>query len=581
LLAINVYGNPQDSLTSGIYFLEENQISAAATEFRKIPFGNQHWTSKVLALMRALLLKHDYQEVWRLAQILKRTKLLSMEAIQLEKTALLLNQTCPLNLPETIESFDALISADYYRQLKRTPIRPEKLSGESMDAWHRGTIISFLTGNLPFYLKDIPNSYLSKNLNCYLFSLKIVGSENLDNLEFASLITFLTSRSMSTYQLVATPQHEALVLARALILAQNLKSSSGDLTVFLKKLVPEVLIELPDPERRVLWNALITLKQIPPLQQKDLLVQFLLKATVAAEVDWLEFLDLSSLSNDERIELLSKLVVIEGYEDNEYLLLNLAKGYWQKADSNSTRQTLQILRRLLVNRITPLSGPGKQASLDLAASIFASLPYNSTALGAFHASVPNSLWRDYHRKLLRELAIRGETARLVRTITMMPGVNKMSVLETRALIAIANRDVRDFRKLFAESRKSIRLPKPLQLIVEDLAALQLTLSKHERREFKEMNDEAIAMLKKLIESHKIRDTEHWQQLIHLLSSADTDDWATGNASARTGVVNVGTISFQSYQNLTNPFKFRVPDSLPIRELIFFPERAGGQIWILR
>ena len=262
------------------------------------------------------------------------------------------------------------------------------------------------------------------------------------------------------------------------------------------------------------------------------------------------------------------------------MLLSLAQLYWEK---EQMKEVFPLLRRLLVLNSDGLSDSEREAALNLASDLFSEVLWNETERGAFQASVPAQLWKEFYQKALRELALKGNSRGFEKLIS---NKNVKKILRPRYLELlglIVHRNLRIFKKIFTQELTHHRVNKDFQLIIDDLATSQFTESIEARLELRNFRNIVVMYLKKELDNmHGQKNAEPLQQLIHTLNDEENtkDQWITGNQTVRKGILKLGSVSLKKNLVFENPFKFIEPKKIPLLDLIFLPIGLGGEKWIL-
>ncbi len=569
-------------LQTGIIYLDQDQPLEATKAFRNIPFDSADWKAKVLAWMRYSFVKKDYDEVWRLWQLLKKTNNASDEALLLMKTAAFLNRTCPLEFPQvmepTKEPVDALLEAATYRFRSRfIPARVAEWN-DTFLLWFSGTSTTSLSISGLFALSEIPSAQLIKNGGCNLEWFPLEKPAAALRAELNALLRFLKANSHLRDNVEIINTDKLLITARGLALAKFLNEEVAELREVVANVPLNELIKMSEPERRFLWFERLSIIPLNSKDQSVFALSVLLQAEDADAAHWLELVDLNSLPTETKLTLLEKLLKFDTLGENEYLLFQLAQSFWENDD---TTQTLQSLRRLLVLRSTPLSEPFKQASLNLAAEVFAAIKSSNSSLGAFYASVPNSLWKEFNRKLAMDLAIQGHS----QDLRKLEQKEKIKLLlhpsQWNALEAVAIRSPRRLRQVFKQNSQRGRLNKPLMVFIDELAARQLSITTINLDHLKSINEVIATQLKNALNELNGGDHESLQLLLFTFTTLNSNSWIAGNATVRRGIIKAGHISFKQEFSIENPFVLSKTDKVLERNLIFLPEGVEGQKWLLQ
>lgn len=572
LLFFSNLSGASNLLDQGITELEQGRLSAAQTYFREISYKTPDWSAKALALMRYHYLKKDYQEVWRIGQILRRTGHQSLEQRLLEKSAMFREQVCILEVDSTLARFDNLLNVATYRGHNKYSGGPFQFA-KSFQAWDEGSHNTSLSSSLTFYLTEIPKAKLLRGKGCSNLRFNLDDDLSSKKNELESIVQYFRGRGELNDLLIVKPQPELLLLAHALELSKALGQKEFVLNDEIKKLNLDILLEIPDSERRFLWSARDALNPWSDSERFYFAKQTILTSNDPATVDWLAQLDLTKISINDRILILEKLVDYEQLSDNSFLLLNLAQSYWVHQD---IKKTLQVLRRLLIEAKGQREESIELASLDLAVQIFSELKWNESVLGALQASLPRNMWVSLHSRLLKQAAFRGERARFEQVLKRLH--KNIPDQQVELLRTLAYRNLQSFKKiLMVESNK--HLSRQTLTFLDDLAAAQFDSPPSSIKNLNLFFIQINLFLKKLIENPN-EDGEHLQQLIYIFSQTSSDQWLQGNASIRRGIVQAGKVTLKEDKALVCPFKLLIPKTLPFRELIFKPIGIRSNQWIL-
>lgn len=609
---LNSEGKVFSPLNLGITKLDTNKLDEALLDFSKIPLTSIDWPLKVQALMRFSFFKNDFIEAWRLGQILRRTMKDNSETRALEKTALFKQNSCVLEYEYEKSSLrDLLLEAATYRFPERFQNLNSSTWGESFRQWEGGYLTSTSSASTVLYLAEIPSAQLLKGGRC--FSSKLLFNKNYKTSKnelsvlikfFESLETLKSPNSINKKLLNNEVQNKnpsekgyfnffeqdnlfisqraiALLFARALFLEIDLKLPPSEILKRYAQSIPlEVLKILPDSERRFLWKKIKSEKKLSKLEQQDFIISLLLDPKEAEEVEWFELVDWKDISIDKQILIYHQFLKFESLSDNPYLLLSLAQLYWEK---EQTKDVFPLLRRLLVLNSDFLSNSEREAALNLASELFSEFLWNETERGAFQASVPAQLWKEFYQKALRELALKGNGRGFEKLISIKNVRKVLRPPYLELLGFIAHRKLLPFKKKFAQGLTHHRVNKDLQLIIDDLATSQFTESIEFRIELRNFRNIVIEYLKKELDNnHGQQNAELLQQLIHTLNDEENtnDQWLSGNQTVRKGILKIGSVSLRKNLVFENPFKFIEPKKIPLLDLIFLPIGFGGERWIL-
>jgi hypothetical protein len=578
LLFFGFYSEANNNLSQGIMFLEQDNLSSAQKMFHQISFPSSEWQTKVLALMRYHFAKRDYQEVWRIGQVLNRTGRVSEEQKLLMKSAMYLHQSCILDTDSTIEGFDYLLDAATYRFPNKYSTQSTEW-GESFQAWDEGHHRTALSSSLNFYLTEIPKAKLLSGQGCSKLRFGLDDKLRAKKGELHAIIGFFETRSQLKEQFKIQPRFELLLLARGLELSHTTKIKEPLLDDELEKMSLASLIELPDPERRFLWSARMATKPWSDAETFKFIKQTILTSTDPATADWLAQLDLNKVALADRIFILEKLLEYQQLSENNFLLLQLAEAYWLRQD---TKKTLRVLRRLLIEGFGQTDQTIELASLDLAAQIFSELKWDESVMGAMQASLPKALWVGLHLRVLKQAAYKGEKIRFEQILKRL-GRNSSGGQQVELLRSLAYRNLTTFKKLLLNvgpaKNASLRLSRHALSLLDDLAAAQFDFSPATIKSLGRFYDEIVKVLRQVLEN-PMEEDEHLQQLVYAFSQAVEGQWIEGNATVRRGIIKAGKVSLKEEVLIVCPFKLAIPKTLPLRELIFKPVGIAPGQWVL-
>lgn len=561
----------------GLELLKNHQLEKAQSVWHQIPFQSPLWPEKAIVLMRFQLEEKNFDEVFRIYQLLRKVGRHNEESERLVKLASFLHGHCTLRTFIPDDNAEVLLEAATFRFYERFNPQGETGFGDRMREWETGT---FTWSVSPFdspFLSEIPELKLLPPTGCHNLLKKFSNPRTRATEELQRLMKVFTPKWFTDH--ISAPENSTplLILARVLelkiLLAQDFSTERG----LLDSVPLENLKGLPEPELRWLWSMKVpSLKPINNFQTQ-FIFDLLEEAPSADRIDWLSLVSVEALPLAKRIKLLKSLLAFPELENHPFLTYMLAQAYWQV---RQPKETLGMIRKLLILNKVPLDPEAENAVVELASRVFSEIQSDQKALGAFHASVPHRLWKNYSKNLVKQLAIKGDSKKLNQWLQGNQVKNVITEDQTKLWKALAVRNVKQFRDQLREMLRRGRLSNKLQEWLMELASESLKLNEQEQKSMAPFYGEIVQMLKNSIESATKADTESQQQLLHTFSTVAQNAWVDGNALVRNEVVQVGTVKLEKKHVLPNPFEFRIPKTLPLRNFIYVPEGLAGRQWKL-
>lgn len=571
-----------DVLKMARQMLDSSDVSGATKAYALLPFGTPMWTEKVEDLIRHHLLNGSSLEAWRLVQLLKRVRLATALTREYEKLAVFKSLGCPLALHSVDAHRNALLNAASYR------FQSVAMSSSSVSAVE-GT--SFGPGITPF-LADIPRARILRGQGCRL--AKFAGkTATRPRLELDSLLVAL--KSFPTTEVMTEKLPRLLVLARALQLHSDIPTAEQDskLAAQLERFLPtegEInWSEVPDEERRRLFSRYFPGEQIVELpvslkkRAHEIAMQILKRPVSVKDVDWLSMVDLSVLTIEKKIALFSAIEKTGTFAGRAWVLYSLAEAYYEL---EKPMETLAILRRMLREKEEETDAALDEAMVDLAARIFSEHRFDERLLGAMQAAMPSRLWWQMVDSAAIRAAIYGRDREFLKIQSLMLKKNALSpMLKAQVSLwsALAKRDQRSFSKqLRALDRGggTDRLLRSLGGIMasEFAASVEAPSGSLASDAWKEVSPFAQELAVEIRSRIRPGDTRANELADLSLLLERESAWADGGRSVKNGAVVLGVARFKRRDFKKAEFRLKPPATIPLRELIYLPDKATARGW---
>lgn len=569
------------SLVLSLGLLSRTGIAGAASRsLEGANFSAPAWTERITTLMRSYWYEQKYDEVFRLDQILRRTQKQDLESERLLRLSLFTNGNCVLSENHSDPTFSALLNAATYRYYSRFVPREGKRSFWSfLEDWDRGIMTFRVDFKEALFLSDISNAKLVRNRGCVFFRSSPPDVKEIASQELKYLRNFYERRrDLSGALLEPSPVVQAEILARILALEEVVGVSLEDQErQEIANIDWMLLAQLPDPERRFLWQKKQEIAPPDEKQQKEFLLQVLSSPDSAAVVDWLSLTDLDFVAAKTRIDIYRRFLDFRELKENDYLTLKLAQALWREGQVTAA---IPLLRQLLLKNESSDFLQIRDAALQLASDVFARAQWNEKSRGAFYASLPRSTWGAYYRQLVLKLAIEGDS----RHLESLMGDLKLKALVSPPLAsllkALARRQEVQFKRQFRIFFRDHRSDRTFQTWLEQMIVHAMELPREKHRELRPFYRIMAASIKDSLLNSKKSDTEALQQLLHSFSEFTKDEWIEGNGLARNGVMKMGHLTLHGAKALPVPFVFLVNKELPLRSFYYVPQGMEGRQWVI-
>jgi hypothetical protein len=533
-------------LEEGRKSLREDQLQKALAHYSPINPAAPEYVEKIEDLTRFHLLRGEGVEAWRVLQVGRRVRVARPEWNDLERLAVYRAGACPLALSSENKAHAHLLNAATYRYLTFQKSEEER----------EEDVASLGPGLVP-YLRDIPRTELIRGQGCRVAKQLTPDKRAQRKAELKEILDFL-----DLGEKVGTPLADVLLKLRALEIAKDEPKVVEKLRASLPSPALAPWRELPDPERQWLFvNAFEGhhLEEISKERRAEAqaIALKILEADDAAPF-WLAAVELDSLKANARADLLSKVEKKGGtYEGRGWILFELARTRYQLGQMN---ESLTLLRRLLVENEESASEKIEEASVQLAASIFAEHRLDQKALGALDAALPSRLWRSLLTQAMMRAALSGRSAELAALEKIAERRN--SRLDVELLRPLARRDLRKFKIVLNSMNFDF---------ARMLAAYLIEFPKTRGlAPFANATAERLQRMGGGAEDEK-------KDLIQILSSSESD-WMKGAVSVRQGVIKVGVARWPQSSLRPASFALQPPETMDRRELIFIPDTATERGW---
>ncbi len=572
-------------LESARQALLKGDFETADQHYRKISPDDPLFKERIEDAIRFQILKKYYREAWRLTQVAERINLEFDDLEYYEKLTAVRSGACLFGYKKYNNIRDSLMMAYTYRYYRK--FIGGDFDEDAQGIAEQGKRVSYLEPNRTFYLNDIPKAKILPRMGCRLGSGRFEERETSQRYELSWLKSWfrLYNRQPEEEQL----QGSGAVLLRLLLLADKFvdEQTADEVLVIYQKLQPESWLDLPDHERRYIWQRMQEWELLKPppysLNSKEgrVILEILTRSQSNNDSYWLSQIEISKWPAGLQDRILKRLlnrpeVKLRPQLLHQKMLLNYRKGEIVEA--------LSTIRQLLIDGDSESDQEVESNAIKVALAIFSEYRYDRTILGAIQTALPAEAWSRVFRSLLIRHALAGNRRAFA---IMMDELEKsgrnrqlgLSKKQMSAIKALLDRNGASFRQQLNGMKRAKKFSgegiRFLELVASELIALDQSQRSSVSRFLKLMTEE--------LENHVVRSSnpKRYEGILATLDDKRFSQWMKGSETVKRGILIVGAVDLRNRQIKEAKFTWRAPASLPRRPLLVMPVTAVKRDWHIR